>query len=150
MVLISEYTLVSTFHWREEPERKKERNIYGILTVATILCGRHHHLHWLMRELIRGFPRSCISRSHLHGEQYKVRNGFSILWLKSPLLLLLLCFPEKMWEEEHCVEEKNCRPETYFTPKEIAGKKKVKSILLPLSQEWKSQFLIIWVRLTGG
>ena len=87
VVLISEYTLVSTFHWREEPERKKERNIYGILTVATILWGRHYHLHWLMRELIRGFPRSCISRSHLHGEQYKFRNGFSILWLKSPFNL---------------------------------------------------------------
>lgn len=39
-------------------------------------------------------------------------------------LLLLLCFPEKMCEEEHCVEEKNCGPETYFTPKEITGKKR--------------------------
>ena len=40
------------------------------------------------------------------------------------LLLLLLCFPEKMREEEHYVEEKNCGPETYFTPKEIAGEKR--------------------------
>ena len=39
------------------------------------------------------------------------------------LLLLLLCFPEKMREEEHRMEE-NCRCETYFTPKEIPGKKR--------------------------
>lgn len=63
--------------------------------------------------------------------------------------LLLLCLPEKMWEEEHCVEEKNCGCETYFTCKEIFGNKDQIHSLLSVSGT-KSQFLIIWVRLTRG
>ena len=84
MVLISEYTLVSSFHWREEPERKEYLWNFNSCNNPV---RQTYHLHWLMRKLICGFPRSCISCSHLHGEQYKVRNGFSILWLKSPFNL---------------------------------------------------------------
>lgn len=38
-------------------------------------------------------------------------------------LPLLLCLLEKLWKEEHCVEEKNYGCETYFIHKEILGKK---------------------------
>lgn len=59
--------------------------------------GGHDRLHWLMWKHIQRFPRSCISCSHLHGEQYEVRNGFGILWLKSPFKLAasLALFPRE-------------------------------------------------------
>lgn len=123
MVLISEYTLVSSFHWREEPERKEYLWNFNSCNNPV---GQTYHLHWLMRKLICGFPRSCISCSHLHGEQYKVRNGFSILWLKSPFNLAApsALFPRENVRGRTLCGKKNCGPETYFTPKEIAGKKR--------------------------
>lgn len=47
------------------------------------------------------------------------------------------------------MEEKNCRCGTYFTCKEISGKKGRIHSFTSVSG-MKSQFLIIWVRLTRG